>query len=51
MALSNTLFRIHFHGGEQPIDLRAENPVEARKAAVKSRPEAVIKKIKVVKGD
>lgn len=49
--MSNTLFRIHFHGGEEPIDLRAANPVEARKAATKARPEAIIKKIKVVKGD
>ena len=49
--MSNTLFRIHFHGGEEPLDLPAANPVDARKQAEKARPEAFIKKIKVVKGD
>lgn len=49
--MSNTLFRIHFHGGEEPIDLSAANPTEARKLATKQRPDAAIKKIKVVKGD
>lgn len=49
--MSNTLFRIHFHGSELPIDIPAANPTEARKAAVKARPDALIKKIKVVKGD
>lgn len=49
--MANTLFRIHFHGTEQPLDLRADNPIEARKLATRSRPDALIKKIKVVKGD
>lgn len=47
----NPLFRIHFHGSEQPIDVRAANPVEAGKLAAKQRPEAQVKKIKVVRGD
>jgi hypothetical protein len=44
------LFRVHFEGSE-PIDVSAETPAQARKEAAARRPEAVIRKIKIVRED
>ena len=44
-----TTFRIHFAQGE-PLDIMAETAGQARKEAAAARPDAHIRKIKVLKG-
>lgn len=48
--MADTLFRVHFSGGEH-LDVTAETPVAARTIAKKKQPLAIITKIKIVKGD
>lgn len=47
--MPDTHFRVHFADG-QHFDVLAEDPNAARKEAQGKRPQAVITKIKVVKG-
>lgn len=45
-----TLFRVHFAGSiAGPIDVTADTPEAARKAACEKFPGAIVSKVKVVK--
>lgn len=46
--MSQTLFRVHTTAGHS-IDVRAENPAQARGVALIKIPGAIISKVKVVK--